>query len=293
MANTTQVKKPKKRTQFQEVARRFKKNKGAMAGLIFILILVILACLSDVIFDYDEQIIAMNNSQRMIAPCWEHPFGTDYMGRDVFYRVIYGTRYSLIVGVLSILIASVIGAAFGAIAGYKGGWIENLIMRLRDMFSAIPSTLLAICLCAAFGQGLTNLILAMGISSAAVFVTYTRSAVLQVRGCEYIEAARAIGATDKDIIMKHLIPNSLSPIIVQITVRIGGAITGASALSFIGLGVPLPTPEWGAMLSDGRAYLRNTPWMTLFPGLAILCTVVAFNLVGDGVRDALDPKLKN
>lgn len=283
----------KKRSVWQETWRRFKKNPGAMVGLAYVVILVLIAVLIGFFVDYDSEIIAMNTANRYLPPSLAHPFGCDNVGRDVFLRVLYGARYSLIIGVAAILIATVFGFLIGTFAAYKGGKVEAVIMRITDVVRSVPSILLAITLASALGQGVHNLILAVGIGSIAIFVVYTRAAVLSVRNCEYIEAARAIGATDWDIIRRHIMPNSLSPIIVQITMRIGGTIIAAAGLSFVGLGVPLPTPEWGAMLSEGRTYIQTYPWMTLFPGLAILLTVIAFNLVGDGIRDAMDPKLKN
>lgn len=284
--------KVKKRTQGQEVWRRFKKNKGAMGGLFFIILLVLLAIFVPVFVDYDTQIVGVNAMERLKDPSLAHPFGTDNLGRDILLRVLYGTRYSLIIGALAVLISLVFGMIIGAFAGYKGGIVEDIILRLRDIFAGVPHILLAIALCASLGPGMWNMILSMGIASITVFITWTRTSILSVRNCEYIEAAKAIGATDWQIITKHLLPNCLSPIIVQVTIRIGGTIAACAGLSFLGLGVALPTPEWGAMLSEGRQYIRNSPWMTLFPGLAILVTVISFNLMGDGLRDALDPKLK-
>lgn len=292
-AAAPQTKKPiKKRTMAQETWRRFKKNKGAMVGAGFLCILILIAIFAPIIIDWDTQIVAMNMRERLQTPSLAHPFGTDYMGRDIFLRILYGTRYSLIIGVCSIAIACSAGFVLGCIAGFKGGWVENIIMRLGDIIRGVPGTLLCIALCAALGQGMTNMILACGLGGIVTFMTYTRASVLSVRGNEYIEAAKAIGATDWQIITKHVMPNAMSPIIVQISMRIGGTIITAAGMSFLGLGIPLPTPEWGAMLSEGRQYIRNSPWMTLFPGLAILVTVISFNLMGDGLRDALDPKLK-
>ena len=289
---TAPQKKVKKRTQGQEVWRRFKKNKGAMGGLFLIVVLVLLAIFVPVFVDYDTQVVGVNAIERLQDPSLKHPFGTDNLGRDIFLRVLYGTRYSLIIGALAVLISLVFGMIIGAFAGYKGGLVEDIILRLRDIFAGVPHILLAIALCASLGPGMWNMILSMGIASITVFITWTRTSILSVRNCEYIEAAKAIGATDWQIIMKHLLPNCLSPIIVQVTIRIGGTIAACAGLSFLGLGVALPTPEWGAMLSDGRPYITTCPWMTLFPGLAILVTVISFNLMGDGLRDALDPKLK-
>ena len=193
---------------------------------------------------------------------------------------------------LAVFVSLLVGVTLGAIAGYVGGVVENVIMRLVDIFLAIPSILLAIAVVSALGQSALNLMIAVGLCTVPSFAQVTRASVLTVRNNEYIEASRAIGANDWHIIFSHILPNSLSPIIVQATLRVGSAIISASALSFLGLGIPLPAPEWGAMLSGGRQYIRDYAYMTLFPGLAILLTVISFNLIGDGLRDALDPKLK-
>lgn len=214
------------------------------------------------------------------------------MGRDILIRVIYGARYSLSVGLVAVGISIVIGVTLGAIAGFVGGVLENIIMRITDIFIAVPNILLAIAIVSALGQSTLNLMVAIGICSAASFVQVARAAVLTVRSNEYVEAARAIGATNREIIFSHILPNSLAPIIVQATLRVGASIISASSLSFLGIGVPLPAPEWGAMLSSGRNYIRDYSYMTLFPGLAIMLTVVSLNLVGDALRDSIDPKLK-
>ena len=214
------------------------------------------------------------------------------MGRDILIRVIYGARYSLSVGLVAVGISIVIGVTLGAIAGFVGGVLENIIMRITDIFIAVPNILLAIAIVSALGQSTLNLMVAIGICSAASFVQVARAAVMTVRSNEYVEAARAIGATNREIIFSHILPNSLAPIIVQATLRVGASIISASSLSFLGIGVPLPAPEWGAMLSSGRNYIRDYSYMTLFPGLAIMLTVVSLNLVGDALRDSIDPKLK-
>ena len=207
-------------------------------------------------------------------------------------RVFYGTRYSLLIGIGSTLISTVFGVTFGAIAGYYGGKVENVIMRIVEIFLMIPRILLTIVIVSAFGISLGNLLLAQGIATIPFFTRNARAAVMTVRDNEYIEAARAMGASDFKIILKHALPNALSPILVQVTSRVGGCISGAAAFSFLGLGVPVPTPEWGAMLSDARNYMREYPHLVIFPGLAILILVLAINQIGDGLRDALDPKLK-
>jgi len=218
--------------------------------------------------------------------------GTDEVGRDVFFRLLYGTRFSLSVGIVAVAIALAIGVVLGSIAGYFGGVTEEIIMRATDIFASIPNILMGIVIVAALGASTVNLMIAVGISSVPQFIRVTRAAVLTVRYSDYIEASRAIGLKEARIIFGHIIPNCLSPIIVQTTLRVASAIISASALSFLGLGVPQPSPEWGSMLSSGRQYIRTNSLLTFFPGLAIMITVLALNLLGDGLRDALDPKLR-
>lgn len=286
------VKKYKKRSRTVEVWYRLRKNRGALVGLTIIVILVLIAIFADVILDYEGVVIARNTAERLQGPSLQHFFGTDDSGRDIFARVMYGTRYSLMIGFVSVLVALVIGVFLGAVAGYFPGPIEESIMRVADMFGAIPNMLMAIVIISIMGQNMFNLMIAIGVSSVPQFIRVTRAAVLTVRNQEYIESAKAIGQGNIKIIIGHILPNCLSPIIVQSTLRIASAIIAASSLSFLGLGVPIPSPEWGAMLSAGRKFIRGYSYMLVFPGLAIMITVLAFNLLGDGLRDALDPKLK-
>lgn len=282
-----------KRSQAGEVWHRLKKNKGAMVGLAIIIILALVAIFADVLVDYDTDVIGMNLKERLQHPSSEHIMGTDDLGRDIFARLIYGSRFSLSVGVVAVAIAVTIGVVLGAFAGYyAGGIVEDIIMRFTDIFAAVPNMLMAIVIVSALGANTLNLMISVGVTSIPQFVRTTRAAVLTVTGQEYIESARAIGESETKIIFKHILPNCLSPIIVRVTLRVSSAIISASSLSFLGLGVPAPAPEWGSMLSTGRSYLRGYSYMTLFPGLAIMITVLAFNMVGDGLRDALDPKLK-
>ena len=271
---------------------QLRKNKGAIMGLVLLVVIIVVALGSPYFFDYETQVIANNIKERMQPPSAEHWFGTDDMGRDIFARVCYGARYSLAVGIIAVMFALVFGVTLGAAAGYIGGVFEDVTMRVCDIFSSIPSVLMAIAVVSALGKSTFNLMLAVGIASTAPFVRVARAAVLTIRGEEYIESARAIGVPEWQIVATHILPNCVSQIIVQATLRVGSAIISAAQLSFLGLGVPAPAPEWGSMLSAGRAYIRDYSYMTLYPGLAIMVTVLSLNLIGDGLRDALDPRLK-
>ena len=282
----------KKRSSLGMVWHQLKKNKGAIIGLVLILLVIILALCAPLIYDYKTDIVKNHVRERMLPPSAEHWFGTDDLGRDILARVIWGARYSLAVGVVAVMFALVVGVTLGAIAGYVGGVFEDIVMRTCDIFSSIPSVLLAIAVVSAMGKSTVNLMIAVGLASSAPFTRVARAAVLVVRDEEYIEAARAIGMRDWQIILDHILPNCVSQIIVQATLRVGSAIISAAQLSFLGLGVPAPAPEWGSMLSTGRQFIRDYSYMTLFPGLAIMLCVLSLNLLGDGLRDALDPKLK-
>lgn len=283
----------KRYSQIAEIWDRFKRNKGAMVGCFIVMIVTLIALFSGVFLDYDTQVIGQNVAERLQWPSAGHWFGTDEVGRDILFRVLYGTRYSFTVGLVAVLIGLSIGVTLGAVAGYFGGALENIIMRGADILQAIPSILMAIVIVSVIGQSTFNLMLAVGITSVPQFIRMTRASVLTVKNEQYVESARSIGLSNMKIIFKHILPNCLSPIIVLSTLRVASAIISASALSFLGLGVPAPNPEWGALLSSGRKYIRNYAYMTFFPGLAIMITVLALNLMGDGLRDALDPKLKN
>lgn len=286
-------KQKKERSQMGEIWHRLKKNKGAMVGLVVAMILIFLALFGGLLVDYDTQVIGQNTAERLQHPSWKHLMGTDEYGRDIFSRIVYGTRYSISIGVVAVSIALVIGVFLGAVAGYFGGRVEELIMRFTDIFQAIPATIMSIIIVVCLGQSTFNLMIAIGLTSVPQFVRITRVAVLTVKDQEFIEASRALGVSRARTILSHILPNCLSPIIVQATLRVATAILSASTLSFLGLGVPVPKPEWGAMLSAGRKFIRDYSYMTLFPGLAIMVTVLSLNLLGDGLRDALDPKLKN
>lgn len=281
-----------KQNRLKEVWRQFRHNKGAMIGLVITILLILIAIFADVIWDYSTDVIGMNVSERLQSPGLSHPFGTDQYGREMLARVGYGTRYSLLIGSVSVVVALLVGLPVGAASGYIGGRFDNLLMRIIDAITIIPSILLTVLLVTILGTGLFNLMLALAISSIPILARITRASVMTVRYNEYIESAKAIGASDFYIIVKHVLPNCFSPILVQATLRMGTTIISAAGLSYIGLGVALPTPEWGALLNASKDFIIDRPYLCFFPGLAIMVTVMAINLVGDGLRDALDPKLK-
>ncbi len=283
---------PKKRSQMQEVWRRLKKNKMAMIGLTIVVILVLIAIFADVLFDYNDVVIKQNTAIRLQGPSAEHWLGTDEFGRDILARLVHGSRISLVVGVVAVSIALTVGGTLGALAGFYGGKVDMVIMRLMDILLAVPSLLLSITIVSALGPSIINLMIAISISSIPGYARIVRSSVMTVRDNEFVEAARSIGANNWQIILSHIIPNCMAPIIVQVSLKVASAILSTSGLSFLGLGVKAPTPEWGSMLSGGRAYLRNAPHLTFFPGVMIMITILSLNLLGDGLRDALDPKLK-
>lgn len=274
------------------VWHRLKKNKGSMVGLAIIIILILIAILTALFVDYNTVIIKYNVAEHMQPPSWRHPFGTDDMGRDLFWRTLYGARYSLIIGIGATSIALVFGIFFGSMAGFFGGLADDIIMRVMDIFASIPGVLMGMVIVCVLGTSLTNLLLAVGVTAIPAFTRITRASILTIRNQEYVEAARTIGMSNMRIIFTQIIPNGLSPIIVSASSRIGACTISAAGLSFLGFGVPMPTPEWGALISLGRNFFRTAPWLTFFPGIFIIITVLAFNLLGDGLRDALDPKLK-
>ncbi len=281
----------KKRSQFWDIWRRLRRNKLAMLGLIIVLILVLSAVFANFIAPYDYAQQDLTNMKAW--PSREHLLGTDDYGRDILSRIIYGGRVSLLVAILSIVFGLVVGGILGISAGYFGGIYDGAVMRIMDIVMAIPGFLLAVCISAALGSGVLNTAIAIGIGCVPGYARLLRALVLSIREQEYVEAARATGASDLRIMFRQIVPNILSPVIVESTLRIGGCILMISSLSFIGLGVQPPTPEWGSMLSAGRALIRSFWPIVTFPGLAIMLTLFGFNLFGDGLRDALDPKLKN
>ena len=270
---------------------QLKKNKIAMISLFVLIAIVLVAIFAPLIAPYSYEVA--DKKHALEGSSAEHLLGTDRLGRDILSRLIYGARQSLSMGVFAILISAVIGIILGSVAGYYGGWTDNLIMRLFDIYQSIPMMLLCITFAAILGPSLRNAIIAIGISMVPGFARMMRASILTVRESEYVDAARMSNASNKKIIMTHIIPNAISPLIVNITMSIGGAVLAGAGLSFIGLGVQSPIAEWGAMISDGRNFMRSNPTLALYPGLCIMITVLAFNLLGDGLRDALDPRLKN
>lgn len=281
----------RRQSQLKGIWRRLKKNKAAMLGLIVIILLIMCSVFAPFIapYGYDDQLL----SRRFIFPCKAFPFGTDNLGRDILSRVIYGSRISLAVGLVSVSISVVFGTVLGSVAGYYGNVTDNIIMRAIDIVLSIPSILLAISIAAMLGQGLFNLMIAIGVSEIPRYARVVRAQILSVKDQEFVEAARAVGAGDLHIILFHILPNCLAPMIVQATIGVATAILDAAGLSFIGLGIQPPIPDWGDMLSAGRQYIRDYWYIVTFPGLMIMMTIYSLNLFGDGLRDALDPRLKN
>lgn len=275
-----------------ETWKRLCGNKAALCGMIFLILLILVSLFADFIYDYETEVIEQNIPNRLLPPSSEHPFGTDEFGRELLARIIHGSRMSLIVSFSSVFLSFLVGGALGAISGYFGGMIDSVIMRIVDVLLAIPMTLFAIVIVAALGASTVNLALALAASSVPIFARIVRGSVLTVRDVDYIEAARAIGAKDSRIILKHVLPNCLGPVIVQITLRIANAIYNTAALSFLGMGVQPPAPEWGGLLASGRTYIRDYSYLSVIPGFAIMLTILALNLLGDGLRDSLDPRLR-
>lgn len=280
-----------KTSQTADVWRRLKRNRAAVVGGVIVLLFVSIAILAPLISPYPPN--EGDLVKRLKPPSQEHLLGTDSLGRDLLSRVIYGARISLQIQVVSVLIALVIGTLLGMVGGYYGGKFDHLIMRLMDILLAFPGIFLAISIIAVLGPGLTNLMLAAGIYSIPQFARIVRGSVLTLKEKEFIEAARAVGENDFNILFRYLLPNSIAPIIIQTTLRMATVLLTASGLSFLGLGVQPPTAEWGAMLSNARAYLITAPHVATVPGLAIMLVVMGFNLFGDGLRDSLDPRLRD
>jgi len=271
--------------------RSFKKSKVSLVGAGIVIFFIILAVIGP--FIAPQGINEQDLTKRLLAPSADHWFGTDDFGRDIFSRIIHGARISLWVGFFSVILSVIIGSLLGIIAGYYGKWIDTIISRIFDIMLAFPSMLLAIAVVSVLGPSLQNALIAIAIINVPNFGRLIRSKVLSVKEEEYIIAAKAIGMRDARILFSHILPNSITPIIVQGTLAIATAIIEAAALGFLGLGAQAPAPEWGKMLADARKFLLNAPWTMIFPGLAIMLTVLGFNLMGDGLRDALDPKMKS
>jgi len=284
------------RTLWGDAWRRLRKNRLAILGLGWIVVVVLMAVTADLWVPRmfaDPLKIDTTPGASLQSPSLEHPFGTDKLGRDVFSRVVYGARVSLMVGIIAVSISLLIGVALGAISGYFGGLADTIVMRSADVFFAFPYILFAIALIAVLGPSYQNVFIAIGILGWPGIARVFRSSILSVKQNEYVEAARAMGASHVRILFRHIMPNAIAPIIVYATMSIGGAIITEAALSFLGMGVQPPTPSWGLMLSDARALMFSAPWLTIWPGFAILTTVLAFVLMGDGLRDALDVKMKD
>ena len=281
----------KKQSQFKEVWRRFKKNRLAVFGLIVIGSMILVAIFADFIRPY-EAAISMNVRERLSHPSSTFWFGTDGFGRDVFARIIHGARASLFISFSTSFIAMVFGGALGMLAAFYGNKTDNSIMRVLDVFSAIPPVLLALTIVAALGNSIFNLIIALTISRVAAFARIIRSSVLTITDQEYIEAARAGGTSDLRIMFRHILPNAIAPLIVQTTMNVSAMILQTAALSFLGLGIAAPRPEWGGMISEAREFMRVRPLLLVFPGMSIVFASLSINLLGDGLRDALDPRLK-
>lgn len=288
------------RTPFQNVLRRFRRHRSARMGVIVLGILMLAAIFAPLIAPYDPT-TPLRDVKRRSPPCIhilgcpedqsQHIFGTDGNQRDLFSRVVYGARLSLTIGVATVTFAIVIGVVLGALAGYSGGWSDNLIMRVMDVLLAFPSLILAIAIVAVLGPGLANALLAIAFVSIPIYARLVRASVLQVKEQDFVSASRALGASPMGILIGHVLPNALTPLIVAATLGIASAILDAAALSFLGLGAAPPTPEWGLMLGEERNSLFNAPHLVFFPGVFIMITVLAFNLLGDGLRDVLDPRL--
>lgn len=268
----------------------FLRSPLTVAGLVIIAVFVFAAIAAPVVAPYIPE--KQNLAQRLKPPGAEHILGTDSLGRDVFSRIVWGARISLSIGLVVVLSASIFGTIIGLVAGYMGGLVDDTLMRITDIFFAFPSLILAMAIAGALGPSLTTAMIAIAVVTWPVYARLVRGQVLSLRKREFVEAAESVGASGARIIRKHLLPNSLSPILVQASFDMGGAILIAAGLSFIGFGAQPPLAEWGVMISDGRKYVTTQPWLPLFPGLAILFTVAAFNLIGDGLRDALDPRLR-
>ena len=284
-------KKAKKNSNAAVIWRNFRRNKTAMIGLIILVSLLLVAIFADVIVDY-EQGILQDASIRLQKPSAAHWFGTDNYGRDVFARIIHGSRTSLLIGLATTLGSLVCGGLLGALAGYYGGVVDNVIMRVLDVLMCIPALLLALAVVAALGSNTVNLVVAMTVATTPSYARIVRASLLSVSGQAFVEAAKSYGSSDLRIVFKYIIPNAMGPIIVQATMGVASIILSASALSYLGMGVEAPAPEWGAMLSEARDFLQSSGYLLYIPGIFIVLSALSFNLAGDGLRDAMDPRLR-
>ncbi|MBX5485442.1 MAG: ABC transporter permease [Mycolicibacterium hassiacum] len=266
------------------------RNPLTLVGVLLVLLLVLVAILAPAIAPHDP--LAQNADGSLLGPSWNHPFGTDSTGRDVFSRVLYGAAISLRIGGLAVLAIMVVGVPLGLLAGSAGGWVDGLIMRLADIFLAFPTLVLALAIATSLGGGMENVIIAVAIAGWPWYARVIRSAVLGIKGQAYIDAARLAGSSWWRIVWRHILPNSFGPIIVQASQDMGYTILLAASLGFLGIGVKIPTPEWGTMINDGRDVFLDAWWVSVFPGLAIVVAVLAFNLLGDGLRDLFDPRTR-
>ena len=271
---------------------KYSKNKAAVAGLIVFMLIVICVIVFTLKLDYEADAITQDIMNRRLPPSAEHWFGTDVYGRDLFARVIFGAWFSFGISFISVIIAAILGSILGITAGYFGGIIENVLMRCIDVLLAIPSILLAIVIVAAFGSSVVHLTLALAISMTPRFSRISRSAVLPLRELEYIQAAKASGASSLQIILQHILPNAFGPILVQATLNVSSVILSVAGLSFIGLGIAAPAPEWGTLLFEGKAKMLTQPYLVIIPGICIILLSLSINLIGDGLRDVLDPRSK-
>lgn len=274
----------------RDLWRRLRRNPAGMAGVLIIGLLLLAGLLAPWLTPYDPT--QQDLRQVLSPPSAEHPLGTDQLGRDILARILYGTRLTLFIGFFAVMVGMSVGVPLGVISGYYRGAIDMVIQRLMDLMLSFTTFLLALALVALLGVGLTNIIVAVGISNIPRFARLVRSAVLTIREVNYVEASKALGAPDRRVLWLHVLPNALAPVIIQATLTMGATILIAAGLGFLGLGVQPPTPEWGAMLGEGRNYIFTSPYVTTFPGLAIFMAVLGFNLLGDGLRDALDPQLR-
>ena len=284
--------KTNKHSQLKEIARRFFKSKLATLGVILFAVILFFAIFANVFGSYEDS-ITQNISEKFQAPSSAHWFGTDNYGRDLFLRCIHGARISLLISFSASILSTVLGSAAGMTAAYYGGRYENFMMRLMDVFSAVPTILLAICFVAALGASSVNLVIAMALARTPSFTRIARGAALTLVGQEHIEAARCGGTSNFRIIMKHIFPNAMAPVIITFTGTISSMILQNASMSFLGLGVPAPAPEWGAIISGAKGFMRNCPYMVWFPGMCIIIAALSISLIGDGLRDALDPRLKS